>query len=153
MIRRQWGLIVLDIVMSYCGGSSGLILRFEGDTATLYRYCMESSIPMAVLGVFIFAAYKMYINLGYASIDEFLTVIAGVSTYCLAVYIVFQFIPDSLPRSIYVLQWFILVALSAAPASFSGLLILCAGVQESIPMCSSSGPALPVGVIRSCGAS
>ena len=53
----------------------------------------------------------MYINLWrYASIDEFLTVIAGVSTYCLAVYIVFQFIPDSLPRSIYVLQWFILVA-------------------------------------------
>jgi FlaA1/EpsC-like NDP-sugar epimerase len=112
MIRRQWGLIVLDIVMLIVAVALALFLRFEGDVPQRYiDIAWKYSIPMAVLGVLIFAAYKMYINLWrYASIDEFLTVIAGVSTYCLAVYIVFQFIPDSLPRSIYVLQWFILVA-------------------------------------------
>lgn len=112
MIRRQWGLLILDIVMLILAVAIALLLRFDGNVPARYinlawKYCM----PMAVMGILIFSAFKMYNNLWrYASVDELLTVIAGVTTYCVAVYMIFRFIPDSLPRSIYLLQWFILIA-------------------------------------------
>jgi len=112
MVRRQWGLVILDIVMLILAVAIALLLRFEGNVPVRYinlawTYCM----PMAVMGVVIFGAFRMYNNLWrYASVDELLTVIAAVTTYCVAVYIIFRIIPDSLPRSIYLLQWFILIA-------------------------------------------
>lgn len=112
MIRRQWGLVILDIVMLILAVAIALLLRFDGNVPERYiNLAWTYSMPMAVMGILIFSAFKMYNNLWrYASVDELLTVIAGVSTYCVAVYIIFRFIPNSLPRSIYVLQWFILVA-------------------------------------------
>ncbi len=112
MIRRQWGLVIFDIIILILAVAIALLLRFDGNVPERFiNIAWTYSLPMAVMGVLIFRAFKMYNNLWrYASVDELLTVIAGVSIYCLVVYIIFRIIPDSLPRSIYVLQWFILVA-------------------------------------------
>jgi FlaA1/EpsC-like NDP-sugar epimerase len=111
-LRKQWRMVIHDMVLIILAVGLALLLRFEGDIPlrylnTLWKY----SLVLAVLGVAIFRAFNMYSSLWrYASIDELLSVVASVSAYCAAVYILFLIVPDSLPRSVYVLQWFILMA-------------------------------------------
>ncbi len=112
MIRRQWGLVFLDIALFISAVLFALFLRFDGDIPVRYlNVAWKYSLVMALFGVVIFRGFKMYNNLWqYASVDELLNLIAAVSVYCLAIYFIFHLVPASLPRSIYVIQWFILVA-------------------------------------------
>lgn len=111
-MRRQWGLVVLDFIIIILAIAIALLLRFDGHVPRYYVGVARTyGLPMAFLGVLIFAAFKMYNNLWqYASISELLTTVAGVSVYSIVVYLAFQVVPKSMPRSIFLLQWFILIA-------------------------------------------
>lgn len=104
--------IIADVFWINLGLVCALLLRFDGRVPTQYLDIIwQYFLLYSLLGIVTFWSLKLYSSLWrYASIEELTSITLGVSIYCGAFYLLFYVVPDSLPRSIFILQWFTLMA-------------------------------------------
>ena len=99
-------LMILDVILINCSYLLGLLLRFEGTIPKIYseRY-FKYAIFITLLQIAIFYIFGLYRTMWrYASIEEFLKVIAAILIATTATAIVFMSVAyRELPRSIYLM--------------------------------------------------
>lgn len=103
---RTIALMVLDVILINFSYVLGLLLRFEGEIPKIYsdRY-FKYAIFITLLQIVIFYLFGLYRTMWrYASIEEFLKVIAAIVIASIATAIVFISVAyRELPRSIYLM--------------------------------------------------
>lgn len=98
---------IADFVLTHCAFVGALALRFEGDIPQQYLNAyLRHGIILSLIAIIVFALFKLYSNLWqYVSIYELGNIFLAVTAFALSNYLFFQIVPESLPRSVYILIW------------------------------------------------
>ena len=112
-MKKKLILIFIDIVLIVLSYLSAFVLRFELEGALDYTLFVKTSLPMIIIVTIpVFIRMGMYKAVWrYASIDCFITIIKAVTiSILISVVIIFFFQTYRIPRSIFIIYWFILLA-------------------------------------------
>jgi len=106
-ISRKIAFMLADIILTNCAFVGALLLRFDGNIPqqyllAYYRY----GFILSVLAVLVFALLNLYTNLWqYASVYELGNIFVAISVFSGLNWIFFQIVSESLPRSVYIIIW------------------------------------------------
>ena len=112
-MKKKLILISIDIALIVLSYLTAFVLRFEFEGALDYTSFIKTSLPMIiVVTIPVFIRMGMYKAVWrYASIDCFITTIKAVTiSILISVVIIFFFQTYRIPRSIFIIYWFILLA-------------------------------------------
>lgn len=110
-LLRKLAFPVADILSANLAMLGALLLRFEGDIPQQYLAAYYNhALMLTALMFIIFVFFGLYKNLWqYASIYEAANIVAAVTIFSIGTYLLYLLVPESLPRSIFVLQWGIML--------------------------------------------
>ncbi|NLD23353.1 MAG: polysaccharide biosynthesis protein [Bacteroidales bacterium] len=105
---------VADFILTHFAFIGALILRFEGDVPQRYLDAyLKYGMILALIAVIVFAFFRLYSNLWqYVSIYELGDIFLAVTAFALINYLFFHLVSESLPRSVYILIWGLLLFLA-----------------------------------------
>ena len=112
-MKKKLILISIDIALIVLSYLTAFVLRFEFEGALDYTLFVKTSLPMIIIVTIpVFIRMGMYKAVWrYASIDCFITTIKAVTiSILISVVIIFFFQTYRIPRSIFIIYWFILLA-------------------------------------------
>ena len=112
-MKKKLILISIDIALIVLSYLTAFVLRFEFEGALDYTLFVKTSLPMIIIVTIpVFIRMRMYKAVWrYASIDCFITTIKAVTiSILISVVIIFFFQTYRIPRSIFIIYWFILLA-------------------------------------------
>ena len=112
-MKKKLILIFVDIILVVLSYISAFILRFEFESALGYTHFIKTSLPITtIVVILVFIRMGMYKAVWrYASMDSFITTVKAVTIGVLiSVVIIFFFEIYRIPRSIFIIYWFILLA-------------------------------------------
>ena len=115
--NRILALAVMDVVSIFVASFAALLIRFEFSFSAIDRIYIERyerilfpSILLTLLFYFIWRLYKSVWR--YASANELINIFAAVSCSIVAWYLYCTFTQNDMPRSFYVLSWFLLIGMT-----------------------------------------
>ena len=108
---KQFFLIIIDALLVVGSLVVALLLRFDMDVPLEYILKLEKLwLPVVIISIIIFFLFGLYRRLWrYASVDELLLIILAISASVAGVYLYSNFLNIMLPRSVYVIYWFLLL--------------------------------------------
>lgn len=109
----QFPMILLDFIFANLALYGGLLLRFEGNVPQVYFDAfIQYGWIQALIAVAVFWLLGMYTNIWkYASVYELWLLIVSVTVYGFIVWVFFMVVPASLPRSVYILLWILMLGM------------------------------------------
>lgn len=98
---------IADFILTHCAFVGALALRFEGDIPPQYfNTYIKFGLLLSIIAVIVFAFFRLYTNLWqYVSIYELGNIFMAVSVFAIINYLFFLLVPESLPRSVFILIW------------------------------------------------
>jgi FlaA1/EpsC-like NDP-sugar epimerase len=113
MLRRarQLAYLIADLLLINGAFLGSLLLRFDGVVPEQYmQVYLRYGLILSALGLIVFSLFNLYSNLWqYASIYEIVNIVMAVSLFTFISWIIFLFVPGTLPRSIFIMVWCILL--------------------------------------------
>lgn len=99
--------LIADVVLTNCAFVCSLLLRFDGKVPEQYILVyFRYGFLLSAVAVFVFACFNLYSNLWqYASVYEIINIFMAVSLFSLISWSFFLLVPEKLPRSVYVIEW------------------------------------------------
>lgn len=106
-ITRKLIFPVLDVFFTNCAFVGALLLRFEGSIPAVYMQAYNRyGFYLSILAVLVFAGFRLYSNLWqYASIYDLETIFLAVTAFSILNFLFYLVVPESLPRSVFILIW------------------------------------------------
>ncbi len=98
---------IADFILTHCAFVGALALRFEGAIPPQYfNAYIKYGLFLSVAAIVVFAFFRLYTNLWqYVSIYELGNIFMAVTVFAIINYLFFMFVPESLPRSVFILIW------------------------------------------------
>ncbi|RJX24825.1 MAG: polysaccharide biosynthesis protein [Dethiobacter sp.] len=110
-LKRNALLVFIDISLTSLALWGALLLRFENQVPLIYwRNLQNILLPSILIMLLFFILLGLYrTSWRYASVNEMLKIFWTVSASVVAIYIYTYFLGSALPRSVYVIFWFLLL--------------------------------------------
>lgn len=109
--KRKLAALTADFLLVNGAFLGSLMLRFDGVVPDQYiQVYLRYGFFLSAVALLVFASFNLYSNLWqYASIYEIINIVMAVSLFTLIGWVFFLFAPGNLPRSIYVMVWYMLL--------------------------------------------
>lgn len=110
--RRQTFLLIADAFLVAAALYLALLLRFDFQIPELYRTSFRELIYIIIsVRLVCFYAFGLYRRIWqYASIEEMLAIVLAVTTGSVFIFLYTHIVQQTLPRSIYIISWFLNLA-------------------------------------------
>lgn len=110
---KQFILAIIDALLVVGSLVVALLLRFDMDVPIEYILKLEKFwLPVVIISITIFFLFGLYRRLWrYASVDELMLIILAISAAAAGAYLYSDYFNIKLPRSVYVIYWFLLLLL------------------------------------------
>ena len=108
---KQLILAIVDALLVAGSLVIALLLRFDMDVPGQYLSNLESLwLPVVIINLVIFLLFGLYRRLWrYASVDELMLIVLAISTGAAGSYFYSYYFEVMLPRSVYIIYWFLLL--------------------------------------------
>jgi len=109
-LLKHISLALIDAGLVVAALALGLLLRFEGSVPSLWLDRLETLLlPAAIINLASFYIFGLYRRVWrYAGIDELLLIVLAVSAGLSGTYL-YSYFFEPLPRSVYIIAWFLLI--------------------------------------------
>jgi O-antigen biosynthesis protein WbqV len=116
--RRAYLPAIHDIFMAGLSFFFSLYLRMGDEIETITHYWVEGVISFTVISAIVFASMKLYKGIWrYTSLQDLIQIMKAVTVSILA-FLLLMFLVlrlEGFPRSVFLINWFVLVAMLAGP--------------------------------------
>lgn len=112
-IIRQGAMMILDAIFVILALYGSLWLRFEGNIPfRFFNFWATYGFLLAGLAVLVFLVMGIYSSMWrYASIYDMAQIFVSVSVYNILLWVAVFFLPGTLPRTVYIISWLLIMAL------------------------------------------
>lgn len=116
--NRILALLILDVISVFTASAAALLIRFEFSFQAIERTYLERYerivIPGILLTLLFYFIWKLYKSVWrYASANELINIFLATSCSATALYLYSYFTNNVMPKSFYILFWFLLIGMTS----------------------------------------